>query len=173
MISKMCHHWAKSSAKGREQGGHGTSARSRRPCSHLRDVHLLTLLGEVVRRLVRGRGGGSVEEEENLEQIGTEATNCLTVRSISCGSSGGGNEYSITLGKYWTNRNIFLIDTNFTISNINRYEILSYISRSSIIRATLSLGLNGEMVERPRRLIAKWTWKIDEFRIRRTCKTNL
>ena len=59
MISKMCHHWAKSSAKGREQGGHGTSARSRRPCPHLRDVHLLTLLGEVVRRLVRGRGGES------------------------------------------------------------------------------------------------------------------
>ena len=55
MISKLCHHWAKSSAKGREQGGHGTSARSRRPCSHLRDVHLLTLLGEVVRRKRRWR----------------------------------------------------------------------------------------------------------------------
>ena len=62
MLSKICHHWAKSSAKGREQGGHGTSARSRRPCSHLRDVHLLTLLGQVVRRKRRWRricwGGG-------------------------------------------------------------------------------------------------------------------
>ena len=38
------------------------------------------------------------EEEKNLDEIGTEATNCLTVRSISCGSSGGGNEYSITWG---------------------------------------------------------------------------
>ena len=46
-----------------------------------------------------GGGGGSVEEEENLDEIGTEATNCLTVRSISCGSSGGGNEYSITWGQ--------------------------------------------------------------------------
>ena len=47
-----------------------------------------------------GGGGGSVEEKKILEEIGTEATNCLTVSSISCGSSGGGNEYSITLGKY-------------------------------------------------------------------------
>ena len=68
-----------------------------------------------------GGGGGSLEEEKNLDEIGTEATNCLTVRSISCGSSGGGNEYSITWGKYWTNRNLDLIDTNFTISNIDKY----------------------------------------------------
>ena len=133
-----------------------------------RQEHLLTLLGQVEEEEEEVE-----EEEKNLDEIGTEATNCLTVRSISCGSSGGGNEYSITWGKYWTNRNLNLIDTNFTISNKDRHEILSYTSRSSIIRATLSLGLNGEMVERPRRLIAKWTCKIDEFRIRRTCKTNI
>ena len=161
MLSKICHHWAKSSAKGREQGGHGTSARSRRPCSHLRDVHLLTLLGQVVRRKRRWRricwGGGESgwDWHRGNKLPDGEVDQLRLFRRWQ--------RVFDHLGKYWTNRNLDLIDTNFTISNI--YEILSYISRSSIIRATLSLGLNGEMVERPRRLIAKWTCKKDEFRI--------